>query len=492
MKAMSQKQPKSPRPKKAKSAGRKKAPKNYPLIHPDAAGIDIAATADLWAAVGEHASAQPVRCFSPLTRGLRELCVWLKECQVTTVAMEATGIYWLNLYLALREAGLEVVVVNPRYLKNLQRKTDKADCQWLRYLHSVGLLKASFVPAQEILSLRTLSRHRENLVRASAEHVQRMQKALDEMNVHLHHVIDDITGVTGRAILEAILRGERDPKQLSALRHPRVKAPVEKIEQALEGRWNEELLFVLQQEHENWQHLQAQLAACDQKLLASTEKVPVALSEEALAELETKKAAAAPKQCAPTERKPKRSRSQSSKNQPGQADWRRRLHLLLGVDLTLTPGISVLTVLCLLCELGADWRCFPTAAHFASWLGLCPDNRISGGRVLRRSTRTVQNRVRNALKLAAFSLHCSKSHLGDQYRRMRGRLGPAQANTAMAHKLARILWHQMTYKAAYDESFLIELDRQHDQRRKKKLHAQAAKYGFKLVPLDTPAMEQAA
>ena len=187
------------------------------VVHPNAAGIDIAADSDLWVSVGEHASPKPVRSFSPLTCGLRKLCAWLKECKVDTVAMEATGIYWINAYLALRQSGLAVIVVNPRCLKNLQRKTDISDCQWLRYLHSVGLLRASFVPPEHILALRTLSRHRENLTRAGSAHIQRVQKALDGMNLHLHHVIDDITGVTGRAIIEAILGGERDPKRLAGL-----------------------------------------------------------------------------------------------------------------------------------------------------------------------------------------------------------------------------------------------------------------------------------
>src|SRR5215207_10130760 len=479
-------QTKKARRAREQAARQKKAPKSYPIVHPNAAGIDIAVSSDLWVAVGEHACPKPVRSFSPLTAGLRKLCDWLKECGVDTVAMEATGVYWLNLYLQLREAGFEVVVVNPRCVKNLKRKSDISDCQWLRYLHSVGLLKASFVPPEQILALRTLSRHRENLGRACTGHVQRMQKALDEMNLHLHHVISDVTGATGRAIIEAILQGERDPKRLAELRDRRIKASAEKIEQALDGRWNEQLLFVLEQEYQSWNQLQEQVARCDQKLLESCAELPAQLSEEALAQI---KAQEQPPQRAT---RPKRIRSRKSKSQSAPAQWQERLHRLLGVDLTKTPGISILTVLCLLCELGTDWHCFPTAGHFASWLGLCPDNQVSGGKVLRRSTRTVQNRIRNILKLAAQSLHGSNSHLGDQYRRMRGRLGPAQANTAMAHKLARILWHQMTCKVPYDESFLIALDARQEERRKKNIHKQAAKYGFKLVPIESPEAEDAA
>ena len=473
--------------KQRRASTKKRSPQNTPVVHPDAAGIDIAVSSDLWVAVGEHASEKPVRCFSPMSGGLRALCAWLKECRVDTVAMEATGVYWLNLYLELHQAGFQVVVVNPRCVKNLQRKTDLSDAQWLRYLHSVGLLKASFVPPAQILALRTLSRHRENLTRAASEHVQRMQKALDEMNLHLHHVIDDITGTTGRAVIEAILRGERDPKALAALRHRRIKASAEKIEAALEGRWMDEQLFVLGQEYENWQRLQEQIARCEEKLLVSCSSLPVELDAAELDALEGRERSEA----ATGRRKPGRK---PGPKPPGQdpAQWRRVLLGLFGVDLTLTPGVSVLTALYLLCELGGDWSCFPSAGHFASWLGLCPNNQISGGKVLRRSTRTVQNRVRNILKMAAQSLHNSHSHLGEQYRRMRGRLGPAQANTAMAHKLARILWHQVTHKTAYDESVLKVLDTRSLERRKKSLSRMAAQLGLKVVPVEAPEVEKAA
>lgn len=450
------------------------------VIRPNAAGIDIAVNSDLWVAVGEHADKRPVRSFSPLTSGVRKLCAWLKECKVDTVAMEATGIYWLNLYLELRTAGFEVVVVNPRTVKSLKRKSDISDCQWLRYLHSVGLLRGSFVPPEEILALRALSRQRENLIKAAAEHTQRMQKALDEMNLHLHHVLSDITGVTGCAIIEAILRGERDPQKLADLRDRRLKASAQKVADSLEGNWREELVFVLGQEYESWQHLRKQMDECDRQLRSRSAKVPLRLSEEEMAriqQLETQKPQG-----------PKRRYTGTSKNQLADgAHWRELLHRMLGVDLTLTPGIQLLTVLCLVCELGTNWSCFPTAAHFASWLGLCPENRTSSGRVLSRATRTVQNRVRNLLKMCAQSLASSKSPLGDQYRQMRARLGPAKANTAMAHKLARILWHQVVHQSPYDETLLVQLNATRQARSVKNLAKNAAKLGFELVPLKKAA-----
>lgn len=450
------------------------------IVHPNAAGIDIAVSSELWVAVGEHADKRPVRGFSPLTGGIRKLCLWLKECQVDTVAMEATGIYWLNLYLELRQAGFEVVVVNPRCVKSLKRKSDISDCQWLRYLHSVGLLRGSFVPPEEILTLRALSRHRENLIKAAAEHTQRMQKALDEMNLHIHHIITDITGTTGCAIIEAILGGERDPQKLAALRNANIKASAQQMAASLEGNWREELLFVLGQEYESWKHLRRQMAECDQQLLARSAQVPQRLDEEQMAriqELETQKASGA-----------RRRRSSWSKNQlPDAEQWRQRLHRLLGVDLTLTPGVHLLAVLCLVCELGTNWKCFPTAADFASWLGLCPENRTSSRKVISRATRTVQNRVRNLLKMCAQTLASSKSPLGDQYRRMRARMGPAKANTAMAHKLARILWHQVVHQSPYDESLLVKLDAARQARTVKNLKNNAARLGYELVPLKNAA-----
>lgn len=451
--------------------------KDGTVIRPNAAGIDIAVNSDLWAAVGEHADKRPVRPFSPLTSGVRKLCAWLKECKVDTVAMEATGIYWLNLYLELRAAGFEVVVVNPRTVKSLKRKSDISDCQWLRYLHSVGLLQGSFVPPEEILALRALSRQRENLLKAAAEHIQRMQKALDEMNLHLHHVLTDLTGVTGCAIIEAILKGERDPQKLAALRDRRVKASVQKVADSLEGNWREELIFVLKQEYESWQHLRRQLADCDQQLLARSEKLPQRLSEEERAQIKVLET-----------QRPRGRQMATSKNQPNDGThWRQLLHRILGVDLTLIPGIQILTVLGLICELGTDWSCFPTAAHFASWLGLCPENRTSSGRVLSRKTRTVQNRVRNLLKMCAQSLSSSKSPLGDQYRQMRARLGASKANTAMAHKLARTLWHQVVHQSTYDESLLTQLNASRQARSVKNLTKHAAKLGYELVPLKKAA-----
>jgi transposase len=469
---------KSQRRSKARRQRESSRPQERPIEHPHAAGIDIAVNDDLWVDVGEEASANPVRHFSPRTAGVRALCAWLRECQVETVAMEATGSYWLSLYLELTEAGFGVVVVNPRAVRLLKRKSDVSDCQWLRYLHSVGLLRGSFVPAEAFLSLRALSRQRENLLRTAGEHTQRLQKALDEMNLHLHHVIDDVMGVSGRAIIEAILQGERDAQKLAALRDRRIKADAATVAESLEGQWREELLLIVRQEYESWQHLQRQVAACDELLLTQSRQLTARLTEEAL----DAQTPAQPKAARP------RRRTQTSKNQPAEgAVWLRLLHRLFGVDLTLTPGVSLLTVLALVCELGTDWSAFPTAGHFASWLGLCPEHRISGGKVLSRATRTVQNRVRAMLKMCAQSLWQSNSHLGELYRRQRARLGPAKANTALARKLACLLWHQVQTQTAYDESRAGAFDRARRIRAKARLSKAAAELGYELIPLEKAA-----
>lgn len=459
--------------KRGTTRGSKRKTERREIVHPNAAGMDIAVTGEIWVAVSEEASKTPVRSFSPLTPGLRQMVQWLKACQVDTVAMEATGSYWISIYLECIDAGLEVCLVNPRAIKGLARKTDMNDCQWLRYLHTVGLLRASFVPGREILAMRTLSRHRENLVKWSVQFLQQMQKALDELNLHLHHVISDLGGATGTAIIEAILQGERDPKKLAQLRHKAIKAPEEKIIASLQGRWDEAHLFALQQAFESWKHIRQQIAFCDEKILElAKELTPKLNAEELLAARQSIQ-----------QRGAKRRSGSSSNDVP--ALWKEKLHQLFGVDLTQVPGVGTLAAFVLLSELGTDWSSFPSAGHFASWLGLCPNNELSGGKVLRRSTRPVQSRLRNLLKCCAQSLASSQTHLGEQYRRIRARLGPAQANTAMAHKLARILWHLVVCQENYDESFLKQLDQHQITRATKRIQRRAADLGYKLVPLDT-------
>jgi transposase len=448
------------------SAARKKTtPSPLPLLQPHAAGIDIGAR-QIHVAVPAGADPRPVRTFETFTDALHALRDWLKTCGVTTVAMESTGVYWIPLFQTLEAAGIEVCLVNARHVKNLPgRKSDVADCQWLQYLHAVGLLRASFRPPAAVCAVRTLLRHRDRLVRDAASQVQRMQKALTQMNVQLHHVISDLAGVTGRAIVEALLAGERDPQKLAALKNPRIKASGDTIARSLRGDWRAEHLFTLRQAHATWTHYQQQVAACDAEI------------ERLLAAFETRadlQAAALPAA--------KSAHKKPQRNEPA-FDAQRELHRLLGVDLTQVPGLAGNTASVLLSELGPDFAArFPSAKHFASWLGLCPDNRISGGAILSVATRDVKNRAAHALRLAAQALWNAKNYFGDLFRRWKARLGAPKAVTAMAHKLARILWHLCRYRCAFHPEVFRREEERMKQRKLQRLHNTAAALGLKLLP----------
>ena len=424
----------------------------------------------MYVCVPKDRAAEPVRCFGNFTPQLIEIVQWLKECRIRTVAMESTGVYWVPLCQLLEEAGIEVFLVNARHVKNVTgRKTDVLDCQWLQFLHSVGLLRSSFRPPQAICALRSIARHRSNLLREGARHIHHIQKALDQMNLHLHHVIDDLTGCTGLGILEAILKGERDPQALAKLRDRRIKATAQTLVQALTGDYRTEHLFVLGLALDSWKRLQAQIAQCDAQLERMAGGLQSVMDEETLTAL---RAAQEPGK-----------RRTTSKNAPAGLNWHREMHGLFGVDLTLVPGISVATALVLLTEIGSDWSRFPTAGHLASWLALCPDNQISGGKVLRRGTRRATSRVRVALRMAAQSLHSNQSILGERYRRMRARFGGAEAITILAHTLSRILWHLVINQESYDDSVYEKAEQKHATKRLKRMKRQAKTMGYELVPL---------
>lgn len=444
--------------KKTTRTRRKNSNPTPKTTNPDAAGIDLGGTVH-YVAVPADRDAQPVRHFGTLTGDLNELADWLVECRITTVAMEATGVYWIPLFQILEDRGLEVYLVNARHVKNVPgRKSDVQDCQWLQYLHSVGLLNASFRPPAAICALRSLMRHREGLMRAACQHLLRVQKALDQMNVQLHHAVTDITGQTGLAILDAILAGERDPAALARLRHFRCKKSEGEIARSLRGDWREEHLFTLRQSLEAWRFHQSQMAECD---------VRIAGHMDALDDRGDGPAPPSPKRGA---------------NAPDEP-MRQELYEKFGVDLTAVEGVSIRTVLVFLGEVGTDVEKFPSAEHFASWLGLCPDNRITGGRTHAAHTRKVNNRLATALRMAAQSLHRSKSALGDWFRRLKSKLGTKAAVTAAAHKLARILWAMVKHCRPYDPKRLgnPELAR---ARKERYLRRQAEQLGFALTPLN--------
>jgi len=436
-------------------------PGMVPQLEPNAAGVDIGAT-EIYVAVPPGRDERTVRRFETFTDGLIAAADWLERCGATTVAMESTGVYWIPLFQILEARGIRVCLVNARYAKHVPgRKTDVCDCQWLQYLHSVGLLRASFRPEQEICAVRSVMRHRESLVEMAAVHLQHMQKALDQMNLQLHHVLSDLSGQTGMAILDAILAGERDPRKLAKLRNSRVQADEKTIAKALTGDYRREHLFALRQSVAAYRQYQQLLRACDQEIEAMLEE----FSDGGPA--------------APIVGEPKRERG--PRGNELRFDLKGHLYRIFGVDLTQVPGISAMTAHMLLTEAGRDLSAFRSGAAFASWLGLCPDNRISGGKVLSAHTRKVKHRLSKALRLAAQSLHGSKSWLGHEFRRMRAKTGAPKAITAMAHKLARIVFHLITTKQAYDETVFAQREIEHTQRTRKRLEQQARALGMQLV-----------
>lgn len=433
-------------------------------LQPNAAGVDVGAT-QIHVSVPPDRDPQPVRCFATFTADLHAAADWLQNCQIDTVAMESTGVYWIPFFQLLETRGFKVFLVNARHVKNVPgRKTDVEDCQWLQYLHTVGLLRGSFRPDQAVCNVRSILRHRDGLVQMASVHVQHMQKALDQMNLQLHHVISDITGLTGTAIIDAILQGERDPLTLAKLRDGRIKAAEQTIVNALIGEYRREHLFTLRQSLAAYRHYQQLIAACDVEI------------QQYLKQLESKIDTDASPLPKPKDlHKPRR-------NEP-RFDLRTELYRIFGVDLTQIPGINVLTAHTLLAEVGPDLSRFATASAFASWLGLCPDNRISGGKVLSVQTRIVKNRVAIALRLASQSLHRSQSFLGNYYRRMRAKMGTPKAITAAAHKLARIVFHLLSTKQPYDETVFFKCETEHNQRQELRLRNQAHKLGFAIMPL---------
>ena len=442
----------------------KNAAVNLPAIHPNAAGIDIGANRH-WVSVPPSRATESVRSFGCFTADLYAVSAWLKQCQIETVAMESTGVYWIPLFQILENQGFEVNLVNAHHVKTVPgRKSDVLDCQWLQQLHSYGLLSGSFRPEDQICVLRSYMRQRDNLVKSASTHVLRMQKALTEMNVQLHRVISDITGTTGLQILRAIVAGERNPKVLAAMKDRRIKASQDDIAAALTGDYRAEQLFILQQELQLYEIYQQQMAACDVEVERHLNDFTGQVDPNA-----------------DPPPKPKRR----GKKQPGNApdfDLRTHLYRITGVDLTQIAGLGSLSVLVILSEVGLDASQFPTVKHFVSWLGLCPGSRITGGKVKSSKTRRVVNRAANAFRMAAQSLSRSQSALGAFYRRMKARLGGPKAITATAHKIARIFFHVWSKGDAYVDPGVDAYEQKYQERMLNHLQRKAQSLGFDLVP----------
>ena len=438
-------------------------------------------------AVPADRTEQPVQEFEAFTADLYRLADWLAECGVKTVAMESTGVYWIPLFGVLEERGFEVMLVDPRRIKNVPgRKTDVLDCQWLQQLHTYGLLSGAFRPEDEIRRLRSYLRQRAMLVEHAARHVQHMQKALTQMNVKLQHVIRDITGKTGMDIIEAIVQGERSPRRLARLRDPRTKSDERTIARSLQGHWRKEHLFELAQALELYRTYQAKIAECDQeRVRPGASATRSECDQEIEAQLERFEDRSDGEPPAPN------GKRRNQKNAP-RFEVQGQLYRMTGVDLTRIDGVEAYTALKVISEVGTDMTRWPNAKHFASWLGLSPNNRITGGKVISSKTKASANRAAAALRLAANALHRSDSALGAFLRRKKAHLGAPKAITATAHKLARIIYSMLRYGHRYVDAGAEYYEHHYRQRALHTARRRAAQLGYQLVPitdvhtLDTP------
>jgi transposase len=453
-----------------------------PQINPHAAGIDVGSV-EHWVCVPEDSvpeGTSNVRAFGGFTADLDGLVEWLLACAIQTVAVESTGVYWVPLVQKLEAAGIEVVLANARHLKNVPgRKTDVKDCQWIQQLHAYGLLNGSFRPTPDICRVRSLIRHRDNLVASCGREVQHMQKALQQMNVHLHHAVSDLVGATGLRVLDAILAGETNPDVLVELRDDKLckKTTKEELKKALQGDWKQEHLFVVRQALETYRHLLRQLAECEAQVEQALAAVVTAKHNEPPAPAPKNPKAKEPSPCTS-----KKQRFHRQKRGVGlKRDFSEELKRICGVDLTQILGLNVLSVLIIISEIGLDMSRWRSAKAFCSWLGLCPGNKISGGRVLDSRTVHVVNRVSILLKGIAPSIGKTDTWLGIFHRRMRARLGPAGANTATARKLACLIYHLLLYQEEFiDVDQLVFLDRIRKQRLAR-LQKQAEELGMELI-----------
>jgi transposase len=463
---------------KPSAAAAAKAPELEELspVHRRAAGIDVGSAENYVAipASGLAAGESPIRVFGVFSAEQDALVEWLHQHQITTVAMEATGIYWMSLYDKLEAAGVEVYLVDPHAVRAVPgRKSDWLDCQWLQKLHTYGLLRRAFRPEAPIRRLRTLTRQRTELTLCGVAHQEHMGKALVSMNLQLGLVVSDLIGDTGLRIIEAILAGERDPKQLVKLRDSRCrKSTVAQMEAGLTGTYDQEQLFVLQQALDGWKFYQGQIAACDKRIEAALAAIPTA---------QPVAPAAPPKPVAvAAESEPKRKRIDNGHNAP-EIDFSAALRRICGTDLLKVCGLNLLSVLMLIGEIGVDMSRWRSARAFCSWLGLCPGTKISGGKVLSRRTRKVKNRASTILRLAAWAAGRTDTWIGRFYRRMKARRGAPKAVTATARKLACVIYHLLKYQ---EEFVLLDTAQYEAQARFHRLHRlykEAKSLGLRVV-----------
>jgi transposase len=458
--------------KKAKTSQENiKVSKDLPIVNSHAAGIDIGSRSHYVAAPTKE-NEIAVREFGSFNTDLDELVTWLKSCGVKTVAMESTGIYWIPLYEKLEENGLEAVLVNASHIKNVPgRKSDVKDCQWIQKLHSHGLLRGAFRPKEDVLKLRSVLRHRQSLIRHQSPHVLHMQKALMCMNVQLHHAVSDILGMTGMRIISAILQGERDSEKLAELRDHRCANDKGTIAKALQGNFKEEQLFILGISLEMYQNYQQCIRDCDvllEKILSSFDDK---ITPEDIAKME------------------KQSLYKSNRSKKNKMDFpvAPLLHQKTGSNIFSIPGFNTTTAITAIAEIGLDVSAWRTSKRFVSWLTLAPRNKISGGKVLSSSTPKNKNKLAQVLKFAASTLYASDTYLGAQFRKLQARLGPESAITALARKLAIILYNMLKYGQEFVELGAEYHEKQHRERAIRNLKKRATALGLDVIPAETVA-----
>lgn len=449
------------RKRRAKGFRAGELPKELRHVNLNAAGIDVGSERH-FVAVPEGRDEVTVREFGTFTTDLHELVKWLQQCGVTTVAMESTGVYWIPVFEVLERAGFEVRLVDARQVKNVPgRKSDVLDCQWLQQLHTYGLLAAAFRPPDEVCVLRGYLRQREMLVESAAMHIQHMQKALQQMNLLLHNVVADITGVTGMKIMKAIIAGERNPRRLATHRDPRCRSSAETIANSLVGNYREEHLFALKQAVELYEIYQAKITDCNVAIEAHLQQQPKRHDDEP----------------------PPMTGNKSDKKLNSEVAVRTQFFQMTGVDLFAVKGFGTDTLLMLAGEVGFDMSPWKTEKHFSSWLGLSSGTRKSGGKVLSSKTKRTNSRAAKAFRIAAASLSRSQSALGAFYRRIRARVGKPQAVTATARKLAVIYYSMLKYGTEYVEMGQSEYEQRYQQRRLQAMQKQALTMGYQLVPI---------
>jgi transposase len=443
------------------------------IIHANAGGVDVGNESH-FVAVPPDRDENPVREFGCWTRALNEMAEWLKSCRIDTVAVQATGVYWIALYDVLEQQGIRVVLVNAQHTKNVPgRKTDVQECQWLMKLHTYGLMRDSFRLQQDMEYVRTIWRLRDRHVKDAGREVQHMQKALTKMNIQLANVISDISGLSGQAIITAVLGGERDPYRLADLADYRIKASREEVARSLEGNWRADVLFELRQAVDSYHFAHRQMQECDDKLTLYLASLPPRTLEIPV-----------PPQTAPETTVQKRKKARKPRDNEPRMDLKAELKRICGVDLTSIDGVNVITAFTVISEVGTDMSRFVDEDHFASWMGLAPSKDISGRKVVGGGKKKVKNRVAVVLRTAATSLLESDTHLGARYRHLRRQLSTFKAAVkAMARYLAVLIHRLMTHGQAWVDRGAAQFERKRLERELANLHSKAKAKGFVLVPV---------